>query len=251
MKELLTTNLVTELLQVDQTTVYRLLKNGRLPGVKIGNQWRFSRQAIEKYLQGESSQPAKQEESDSSSVTILPLSTMQAVQDICADIANIGSVVTDTNGNLLTKISNPCQYCQLILNSHSGRLACQASWKALAQQTNNALTFVTCHAGLQYAYARVNAEGAEPAMLIAGQFYVEPPEFAEETARVQKLAAKHDLDLDALQQAVKKITVLDKRKRRDITHWLEKAARTFVKVAKERASLFDRFQRIVELSSLK
>ena len=251
MNDLLTTSQVTELLQVDQTTVYRLLKNGRLPGVKVGNQWRFSRQAIETFLHGETSQPAEQEESESPSTNILPLTTMQAVQDICADVANIGSVVTDLNGNLLTKISNPCQFCQLILNSDSGRLACQASWRKLAQQTNNALTFVTCHAGLQYAYARINAEGAEPAMLIAGQFYVDSPELSEESARVEKLATKHDLDPNALQQAIKKITVLDKRKRRDITHWLEKAARTFVKVAQERASLFDRFQRIVELSSLK
>lgn len=40
---------VADLLSVHPMTVYRLLKQGRLPGVRLGGVWRFSRQAIERW----------------------------------------------------------------------------------------------------------------------------------------------------------------------------------------------------------
>ena len=35
---------------VNATTVYRLTKRGRLPGFKIGNQWRFSPAMLERWI---------------------------------------------------------------------------------------------------------------------------------------------------------------------------------------------------------
>lgn len=34
-------------LRVHPTTIYRLLRQGRLPGFRVGSNWRFSREAIE------------------------------------------------------------------------------------------------------------------------------------------------------------------------------------------------------------
>lgn len=34
---------------VNTTTVYRLVKRGKLPAFKIGNQWRFSLQRLEEW----------------------------------------------------------------------------------------------------------------------------------------------------------------------------------------------------------
>lgn len=36
-------------LGVHRSTVYRLLKNGRLPGFKIGSDWRFNREEIDRW----------------------------------------------------------------------------------------------------------------------------------------------------------------------------------------------------------
>jgi len=41
-----------ELLKISTTTIYRLVRTGNLPGVKIGNQWRFSRGLIRKHVEG-------------------------------------------------------------------------------------------------------------------------------------------------------------------------------------------------------
>lgn len=41
---------VSELLRLTESTVYKLLHEGKLPGRKVGGQWRISRKAIEEYL---------------------------------------------------------------------------------------------------------------------------------------------------------------------------------------------------------
>jgi excisionase family DNA binding protein len=41
---------VAEYLNVDKFTIYRLIANGKLPAFKVGNQWRFKKSLIEKWL---------------------------------------------------------------------------------------------------------------------------------------------------------------------------------------------------------
>ena len=49
-ERLLTVDEVAEYLNVDKFTVYRLLRQKKLPGFKVGNQWRFNHQMIEAWL---------------------------------------------------------------------------------------------------------------------------------------------------------------------------------------------------------
>ena len=44
MENYLTTKQVQDLFKVDRITIYRMLQDGRLKGVKIGNQWRCCQQ---------------------------------------------------------------------------------------------------------------------------------------------------------------------------------------------------------------
>lgn len=48
--EMLTAQQVQDLLDIDASTVYRMAGDGRLPAVRIGRQWRFPAEAIEKLL---------------------------------------------------------------------------------------------------------------------------------------------------------------------------------------------------------
>lgn len=49
-REYLTVEEVAERFGVNPTTVYRLAQRGTLPGFKVGNQWRFSRQMLELWV---------------------------------------------------------------------------------------------------------------------------------------------------------------------------------------------------------
>lgn len=42
---------ISEFLRLTESTVYKLLHEGKLPGRKVGGQWRCSRRAIEGWLE--------------------------------------------------------------------------------------------------------------------------------------------------------------------------------------------------------
>jgi len=50
MKEIMTPREAAEYLSVHVRTIYRLVKNGEIPGRKIGGSWRFKRDALDEWL---------------------------------------------------------------------------------------------------------------------------------------------------------------------------------------------------------
>jgi excisionase family DNA binding protein len=59
MATMMTLEEVAQYLHVHPSTVYRLLKNRSIPAFKVGSDWRFNQESIERWLskleQGESS----------------------------------------------------------------------------------------------------------------------------------------------------------------------------------------------------
>jgi excisionase family DNA binding protein len=242
---LLTAKQAQELLKVDRTTIYRMLKDGRLNGVKVGQHWRFFTSELNDLLAG-ARRPGENEVPVSAEM--LPLPCMQTIQDVFAEIARVGAVTADKEGQPLTKISNLCGFCKLILGSDGGRLACIESWQHLVNQEDAAPEFTSCHAGLQYARARIEVRGELIAILVAGQFYTHFPKPEEQQERLQKLAKKYSIDLSLLTQAMGQISVLDDREVPKISGWLEQVAHTFEQVSTERADLMGRLRHIAEMS---
>jgi excisionase family DNA binding protein len=259
MHDLLTAKEVQELLKLDRTTVYRMLKDGRLTGVKVGQQWRFARQEIDTLLSGErpvatngTAAPGGVTEAapPPAPENLLPLHCVQTIQDVFADMAQVGSITTAPDGEPLTHVSNSCQFCSLILSSPAGRRACINSWRRLAEQTERQPHFATCHAGLNYIHARIDVNQAPAAVLIAGQFYAESPDPTEQATRVEQLAEAYDLDLVELAEAAQSLPTLDERTQAQLGNWLTKVAHTFEEVGRERAAMIDRLRRIAAITVL-
>ena len=53
-KEIMTVKQVSEYLQMDEHTVYKLARTGLIPSLKIAGQWRFKKEAIDKWIKEES-----------------------------------------------------------------------------------------------------------------------------------------------------------------------------------------------------
>lgn len=53
MEKLLTLQQIAQKLQISETTLYKLARNGKIPAIKIGNQWRFKVEDIEKWLESQ------------------------------------------------------------------------------------------------------------------------------------------------------------------------------------------------------
>ncbi len=54
----LTTEEVLEYLQINLRTVYRLIKAGKIPAVRVGRQWRFRKRDIDAWLDSQGTRPA-------------------------------------------------------------------------------------------------------------------------------------------------------------------------------------------------
>jgi len=50
MKEIMTPREAAEYLSVHVRTIYRLAKNGEIPGRKVGGSWRFKKGALDEWL---------------------------------------------------------------------------------------------------------------------------------------------------------------------------------------------------------
>lgn len=50
-REILTIAQVAEFLQISEITTYKLVQEGRIPGFKIGRQWRVKKKELRDYIQ--------------------------------------------------------------------------------------------------------------------------------------------------------------------------------------------------------
>jgi excisionase family DNA binding protein len=252
---LLTVRQLQDLLQVDRITIYRMLGDGRLRGFKVGGQWRFSRQAIEGWLQEQQASlqalgPPRSTDDLYPSPEALPLSCIRAIQEIFAQALGVGTVTTATDGMPLTPVANCCEFCDLILHSATGRQRCVASWRASAAGKESTPQPATCHAGLRYVWGRIEVQGRLVAAAHAGQFLDQPPGDVVWTDRVTELAAACSLNAHELRQTVDRVPVLDQDLQQQLSRLLKRMVVTFSEIGEERLNLFGRLQRIAEITKL-
>jgi len=252
MNELLTTKQVQEMLRVDRTTIYRMLKDGRLQGVKVGSQWRFRTAEINAILHAPS--PIPQEtaaaEPPPPKSEPSPVACLQAVQDVSAETVGVGAIITDNDGLPISRLSNSYHFCDLIRNTESGQQACVDSWNGLSHQTAVNPKFTTCHAGLQTARARIEVNSVTTSIFVAGQFYTDMPKTAVQQQYIKQLASTHGLNAAALDEAINDIPILSLAKQEKLVEWLKKLAATFSVIGQERSEMIERFRRIISISDL-
>ncbi len=139
MADLLTTGQVQDLLRVDRTTIYRMVEDGRLGAIRVGKQWRFPKEDLERWLQAQAMPggptPAmrpgaeaspRQAETPAQLANLLPITCAQLIQDAFAEMLGVMLIVTDMQGRPVTEISNPCGfYSAATGNTPAGGPACQ------------------------------------------------------------------------------------------------------------------------------
>src|SRR5262249_31862390 len=84
----LTTEEVLEYLQVNLRTVYRLIKAGKIPAVRVGRQWRFRKRDIDAWLDSQrsrsrqSTSPTSRPASGSSRRRVLVVDDEASIRDL-------------------------------------------------------------------------------------------------------------------------------------------------------------------------
>ena len=251
MDDILTARQVQNILKVDRITIYRMLQDGRLKGIKVGAQWRFTRQEVERLLSGDAPATAAAVETQASEATPgFPTHCVQTIQDLFSAVSQISALVVDTTGEPLTQPSSPCAFCQLVQQTPEGLEACQASWREIARQALTGRKFFTCHAGAQYMAAPFTDDEKPVGFFLAGEFYWQTPNAGEENGRLQRLAETDQIPLEQLQQQKRSIPVIDPSMHTRVEGWPFTAARAIQGILQERSRYMTRLQQIATLTQI-
>jgi excisionase family DNA binding protein len=240
MSDYFTTHQVQDLLKVDRITVYRMLQDGRLRGVKIGKQWRFSRGDIEELL-------TIGVRPDNSGAYSFPTHCIQPFQNVIASFAHVGITIINNQGERLTQLSNPCGFCSALLDSPVGNPVCTQSQRKMAEATYPQGGWFTCHAGLNYATAPIMENRQRVALVVTGPY--QHTLFTSE--EVENLARAYGIDKKVLSERVKTIPILtpDVSQRLQSITLPKQIATAVESLLQERASLTNKLQRIAEITS--
>ena len=253
MDDLLTTRQLQDFLQVDRITIYRMLKDGRLRGFKVGGQWRFSQREIESWLQerqaglGWTPAPPLSAENHASLSQKLPMSCIPAIQAVCAEAMDIAMVTTGLDGTPLSGVSNSCDFCNLILATERGRLRCAESWRRSPDGR-----VYSCHAGLLCPSLPILVDGQPVALVAACQFVALEPNSTEPTwqSHLPELASSLSLAEADLRATAGSVRALAESHLLRVPRLLQRVANTFSEIAQERSELFGRLEKIAEMSKI-
>ncbi len=202
MTTFLTTQDVQALLHVDKSTVYRMADDGRLPGVKVGRQWRFPADQIADQL-GVTTTPRPSAFDHNGTLPhltdLLDDDAIRTITELLADLYGVMAVVTDMNGNPLTPIVNPCGFYTAIAAQPAASELCITEWRSFAQRPQMAPRFTPSHLGFLCARTFAWAGNEPVGMLLIGG--VTPPDWPPTMAFISGIAdaiGVADADIEAV-----------------------------------------------------
>jgi excisionase family DNA binding protein len=264
MADLLTSGQMQELLQVDRTTIYRMVEDGRLPAIRVGKQWRFEKLEIERWLQARASQsgaapataqapgqpatPAGAESPVSPPLSaILPVALVQPLQDVFAEMLGVMIAITDMQGHPLTQISNPCAYFVAATQRAGGASACARTWQGLAESVALEPRYAISEVGLLCTRGLIRTRSELSGMLVLGGIAPEvwPPSHEQLLAIATSLSA----DVGLLEANVDAVHRLDRVQREKALRFAQRIADVFSHVVEDRSLIQSKLQAIALLAA--
>src|SRR5205809_3110394 len=120
----LTTEEVLEYLQVNLRTVYRLIKAGKIPAVRVGRQWRFRKRDIDAWLDGQRAPgltvptPTEGESRRSAQHRVLVVDDEPSIRELLAKTLALAEYHVDTVGDgntALARLRDDATACDLAI----------------------------------------------------------------------------------------------------------------------------------------
>jgi excisionase family DNA binding protein len=255
MSTFLTTREVQDLINVDRSTVYRMAEDGRLPGVKIGRQWRFPADRIAAQF-GTGGPPAVEltpppapsapMSSTADLRQLLVPDAAQSVADLLGDLFDVMAVVTDMDGRPLTAVANPCGFYAAIADRPNAAEACLEQWRRLAQEPDMAPRFTPSHLGFLCARSFIRVGSQLVGMVIVGGVTAAdgPPSIDD----LQRVADELGISVDTLAAVADQTWHLDEQQQDWVLGMLPRVADLISQLASARSQLLHKLDAIATLA---
>ena len=254
---MLTAKDMQDLLQVDRSTIYRMAEAGRLPAVKVGKQWRFPRDMVEQWLRSQSVMPLTTVESSPAAApatsssndlaSLLPLECVQLIQDTFADTLGVMLVITDMDGNPITRISHPCGLFASIQDTPNAVQKCIRSWQTLAQTIELEPKFMPSHLGLLCARGMIRVGTELKGMVVVG--CIAPDDWPPAEDEIRRMAAEFGISPDIIAPHFEEAFYLSKEEQEHVLATVQRIANIVAHIVSERHILMEKLVSIAKLAS--
>ena len=250
MTTFLTTREMQDLINVDRSTVYRMAEDGRLPGVKVGRQWRFPADQVAEQLglaTPMASQSATAPEAAPTELhRLLVPEAAQSVADLLGDLFGMMAIVTDMDGRPVTTVANPCGFYAAIADQPGAADACLQGWRQLADDIDFAPRFVPSHLGFLCARTFIRVGPTLVGMVVVGG--VTPSVWPPPAELVEQIADELDLAPEKLLDAVDQTWDVDADRRDWVLEMLPRVGDLISQLASARSQLLMKLDAIAALA---
>ena len=261
MADLLTTRQVQDILQVDRTTIYRMVESGQLPAIRVGKQWRFARAEIEDWLRAQSASstngasPALRQPISSATIKsaghlaeLLPIQCAQMIQDAFADALGVMIVVTDVEGQPVTAVSNLCGLYDVAMHDDAAIARCIMNWQKLAGAAMLEPKFAPSDLGLLCARGLIRGGNELKGMVFVGG--IAPDAWPPSPEQMAAIADHFAVDRASVEANINAVHRMDGAERERVLHFVQRIADIFSHILEDRNVLYGRLQAIASLTTL-
>ncbi len=252
MTDMLTAKDMQTLLQVDRSTIYRMAEAGHLPAIKVGKQWRFPGDQVERWLGKQATpnpvatHPITLEPKSNHLAELLPLDCVQLILDTFADSLGVMLVVTDMNGVPVTEVSHACGLFEAVSRVPDAVQKCVESWRNLGQTIDLEPKFTPSHLGLLCARAFIRVGAELKGMVVVGG--IAPNNWPPSPRQVQKIAAEFGLETEQLTPHLDEVFYLDDESKANILPFVQRIANIVAHIVTERSNFMGKLDAIKQLT---
>ena len=249
---MLTTKDLQQLLHVDRSTIYRMAEAGQLPGMKVGRQWRFPVDLINRWLEERNMRPpeaagSQHPELNGNPLTaLLPPEYVTSIGGLFGEMLGVMVVVTDMDGDPLAEPSNQCGLFKVINEQPGAVRQCVAGWRELAHDLDLAPRFAPSHLGLLCARSYVRVGSELRGIILAGG--IAPAQWPPPAPQIEQMAADFGVGAELIVKHLHEVFHLDNAGQQQVLAHLPRLARFLSEVANERQQLLSKLDAIAELA---
>lgn len=249
---MLTTKDLQQLLHVDRSTIYRMAEAGQLPGMKVGRQWRFPTDLINRWLEERNMRPAEAagnqyaELNVGSLSALLPPEYIASIGDLFGEMLGVMVVVTDMDGNPLAEPSNQCGFFEVINEQPGAVRQCVAGWRELAHDLDLAPRFAPSHLGLLCARSYVRVGSELRGIILAGG--IAPEQWPPPASQIEQMSSDFGVEAQLISDHLDEVFHLDDAGRQRVLTHLPRLARFLSEVTNERKKLLSKLDAIAALA---